>query len=113
MISRLLVLTQTLGTLQQERALYENAQCVTCKKHLDLAAEADALQQEREKATDYAQAALKDLVAAIERVHRDKQWQAIFVLNFVRGAPYTGPTYNMELQAKQALVLSEGEKEKG
>ncbi len=44
---------QEIATLRDEAALYDNAQCITCKKHLDLSGEADAQNMSENALSDY------------------------------------------------------------
>lgn len=53
-----------------------------------------------------------DLLSALDAVHRDPQYQSIFVLNYARGGRYSGPTYAKELQALSDALLAPPEEAK-
>ena len=54
-------------------------------------------------ASPYKQA-LQNLVAKLEQIHADPQYQSVWTLSMIHGAHYSGPTYEAELNAAKRVL---------
>jgi len=63
---------------------------------------ADVERLERER--DALREALGGLVARLDEIHGDSRFQSVWMMAEVHGNPYTGPTYENELNAARAAL---------
>jgi DNA repair exonuclease SbcCD ATPase subunit len=67
----------------------------------------DAAHDDMREENSRLRAALEKLLNAMETVHADERYKAVWTISFLHIGPYVGPTYVAELEAARAAIAPE------